>query len=159
MNIDPDRWQALRAAYANSVDASPPFMLLQEAHGRASRARSDLETFEARGAVGRRDQRHPDMQVSFQRGVDELKQRLATATAEVQRISDLSQKSSVRRNALRALLDGVKAWARQQSPPITLPGDDEISMGDFSASSVRIAAPSSGREFAPSLAPRQASRA
>jgi hypothetical protein len=148
MQIDEARWRALLAAYRNAVDASPPFMLLQEAHGRASRARADLEAFEARGAVGQRSQRHPDVNLSFTRGVDELRQRVAEAEREVQRISALQQQSSARRNALRALLDGVKAWARQQSPPITLPGDDEISMGGFSASSVHIATPP-GREFAP----------
>ena len=38
--VDLDRWQALRVAYANATDASPSFRLLQEAHGRASRARA-----------------------------------------------------------------------------------------------------------------------
>jgi hypothetical protein len=65
MDIDLDRWQALLAAYANAVDASPPFMLLQEAQGRWSRANADLEDFKARGAVGRRDQRNPDIELSF----------------------------------------------------------------------------------------------
>jgi hypothetical protein len=147
MDIDLDRWQALRAAYANAVDASPPFMLLQEAHGRASQARSDLETFEARGAVGRRDQRHPDMQANFERGVAELTQRVAEAEREVKRIEALQRQSSARRNALRQLVDGVREWAKAQSPP--LPGDDDAVTGltGFPESSVHIRTPP-GREFA-----------
>src|SRR5438552_1639916 len=117
MDIDPDRWQALLASYKNSIDSSPAFMLLQEAHGRASRSRGDLETFKARGAVGQRSQRHPDMQASFQRGVAELEQRVEVAAAEVQRISTLQQQSSARRNALQQLVDQVRAWAQAQSPP------------------------------------------
>src|SRR5260370_33642222 len=119
MDIDSDRWLSLLAAYRNSVDASPPFNLLQEAHGRASRARSDLEVFEARGAVGQRSQRYPDMQASFQRGVDELTQRVAEAEREVQRIEALQRQSSARRNTHGGLVDGVKAWAKNHS--ISLP--------------------------------------
>ena len=141
MDIDLDRWQALLAAYANSVDASPSFGLLQEAHGRASRARADLEDFKARGAVGRRDQRNPDMTANFERGVAELTQRVEVAAAEVQRISALQQQSSARRNQLNQLIDGVKAWARQQSPPIILPGDDDMSMIGFSPTSTILMRP------------------
>src|SRR5580704_17779994 len=151
-DIDPDRWQGLLAAYRNAVDSSPPFMLLQEAHGRWVRARSDLEAFEARGAVGRRDQRHPDMQASFQRGVDELTQRVASADAEVKRIEALQRQSSARRNALRQLVDGVREWAKAQSPPINLPGDGDAvtvtGMTGFAESSVHIPTPP-GRDFAP----------
>jgi hypothetical protein len=139
MDIDLDRWQALLTAYRNSVDASPPFMLLQEAHGRASRARADLEDFEARGAVGQRSPRHPDMQASFTRGVDELTKRLEVATAEVKRISALQGQSSARRNALRQLVDGVRTWAKAQS--INLPDDDAMQMTGFAASSVHIPTP------------------
>jgi hypothetical protein len=138
--------QALLAAYANAVDASPPFMLLQEAQGRWSRANADLEDFQARGAVGRRDQRNPDMQASFQRGVDELGQRVAEAEREVQRISALQRQSSARRNGLKQLVDQVRAWAKAQSPPITLPGDDDaVWMPGFAAASVHVATPP-GRE-------------
>jgi uncharacterized small protein (DUF1192 family) len=154
-DIDPDRWRGLVAAYRNSVDSSPPFMLLQEAQGRWARSRADLEDFEARGAVGQRDQRNPDIELSFKRGVAELEQRVAAADAEVKRISALQRQAHERRSALQQLVDGVRAWARQQSPPITLPGDDEISMGGFSASSTHIPTPAGGREFAPSVAPRQ----
>jgi hypothetical protein len=161
MDIDLDRWQALRAAYANGVDASPPFMLLQEAHGRASRARADLEDFQARGAVGRRDQRHPDMQANFERGVAELTQRVEVAAAEVQRISALQQQSSARRNALQQLVDGVRQWAQAQCRPIRLPGDDDAVTGmtGFAESSVHIPMPP-GREFAPpqTVTPRQGGR-
>lgn len=34
MDIDQDRWLRLLAALRNAVDSSPPFTLLQEAHGR-----------------------------------------------------------------------------------------------------------------------------
>jgi hypothetical protein len=150
MDIDPDRWLSLLAAYRNSVDASPPFMLLQEAHGRASRARADLEDFEARGAVGRRDQRHPDMQANFERGVAELTHRVAEAEREVKRLDALQRESSARRNALGALVDGVKAWAKEHS--INLPGDDAVTitgMTGFGTAAVCMPTPSSGREFAP----------
>jgi hypothetical protein len=155
--IDPDRWQDLLAAYRNSVDASPPFMLLQEAHGRASRARADLEDFKARGAVGRRDQRHPDMTANFERGVAELTQRVAEAEREVKRLDALQRQSSARRNTHGGLVDGVKAWANKHS--ISLPGDGDAltvtGMTGFAESSAHVATPSSGREFAPSVAPRQ----
>lgn len=149
MDIDLDRWQALLAAYRNADDSSPPFMLLQEAHGRASRARSDLEAFEARGAVGRRDQRHPDMQASFQRGVDELKARLAEVEAEVRRVELLSKACAAKRWALHALVESCRGWARSQSPPVVLPGDGDANtitgMSGFAKSSTRIATPP-GRE-------------
>jgi uncharacterized small protein (DUF1192 family) len=147
MDIDLDRWQALLAAYANAVDASPRFMLLQEAQGRWSRANADLEDFKARGAIGRRDQRNPDIELSFKRSVAELEQRLASAAAEVKRIDALQKHAGARRNQLKQLIDGVKACARQQSPPIILPGDDDMSMSGFSATSVHIPTPP-GREFA-----------
>ena len=147
MDIDLDRWQALRAAYANSVDASPPFMLLQEAQGRWSRANADLEDFKARGAVGRRDQRNPHIELSFKRSVAELEQRVASAASEVKRIDALQKQAGARRNQLNQLIDGVKAWARQQSPLIILPGDEDMSMSGFSATSVHIRTPP-GREFA-----------
>jgi uncharacterized small protein (DUF1192 family) len=156
MDIDLDRWQALRAAYANAVDASPPFMLLQEAQGRWSRANADLEDFKARGAVGRRDQRNPDIELSFKRSVAELEQRVAEAEREVKRLDALQRQSSARRNTQGELVDGVKAWAKKHS--ISLPGDDAVTitgMTGFGAAAVRMPTPSSGREFAPSVAPRQ----
>jgi hypothetical protein len=141
MDYDPDRWLALLTAYRNSVDASPPFTLLQDAQGRWARARADLEDFQVRGAVGRRDVRNPDLEATYKRSVAELEQRVAAADAEVKRISALQQQSSARRNHLRQLVDGVRTWAKAQSPPIPLLGDDEISMGGFSASSVHIPTP------------------
>jgi hypothetical protein len=158
MDIDPDRWQALLAAYANSVDASPAFALVQEAQSRWARARADLEDFEARGAVGQRDQRHPDVRANFERGVAELTQRVVKAEREVKRIEALQRQSSARRNGLGQLVDGVRQWAQAQSPPITLPGDDAVTitgMIGFGTAAVRVPTPSSGREFAPSVAPRQ----
>jgi hypothetical protein len=150
-DIDPGRWWTLLAAYRNAEDPSPPFMLLQEAHGRWSRANADLEDFKARGAVGRRDQRNPDMTSNFERSVDELTQRVAEAEREVKRIEALQRQASTRRNHLWQLVDGVRAWAKAQSPPIRLPGDDDAvtGMAGFAESSVHIAPPSSGREFAP----------
>jgi hypothetical protein len=150
MDIDPDRWQALLAAHANACDVSPSIMLLQEAHGRASQAQSDLEQFKARGALGRRDRRYADVTASFERGVDELTQRVAEAEREVKRLDALQRQSSARRNALRALLDGVRAWAKAGS--LNLPGDAAAAITGltaFAESSTRIATPSSGREFAP----------
>jgi hypothetical protein len=74
LDIDPDQWQRLLAAYRNAVDESPSFTLLQEAHGRWARARSDLEHFKARGATGQRDMRYRDVAASFQRDVAEHEQ-------------------------------------------------------------------------------------
>ncbi len=34
MDIDLDRWRSLLASYKNSIDSSPPFMLLQQAQQR-----------------------------------------------------------------------------------------------------------------------------
>src|SRR5260370_22262851 len=98
MDIDLDRWLSLLASYKNSIDSSPPFMLLQTAEQTWARSKADLETFEARGAVGQRSQRDPDIELSFKRSVAELEQRVASAAAEVQRISALQQQSSARRN-------------------------------------------------------------
>jgi hypothetical protein len=149
MDIDLDRWQALRAAYANAVDASPPFMLLQEAHGRASRARADLEDFQARGAVGRRDQRrHPDLEKTYQHSVSELEQRLAAADREVKRIEALQRRSAAQRVNLQRLIDGVKKWAADNA--MILPDqDDSMHMPGFAGPSpVVIPTPSStGRSW------------
>jgi uncharacterized small protein (DUF1192 family) len=145
-DIDPDRWQALLTAYRNAVDATPPFALLQTAQQTWARANSDLEDFQARGAVGRRDVRNPDLESTYQRSVAELEQRVAAADAEVKRISALQGKASAHRNALGQLVDSVRQWAKAQSPPITLPGDDDMQMTGFSSSSVHIPTPS-GREF------------
>ena len=107
-DIDLDRWQALLTAYRNAVNSSPPFGLLQTARQTWSQARSDLEAFEARGAVGRPDQRNPDITASFQRGVAELQQRVAAADGEVKRISTLQRQANARRNALRQVVDQVR---------------------------------------------------
>ena len=123
------------------LNLSPPFGLLQTAQQTWSQARSDLEAFEARGAVGRPDQRNPDITASFQRGVAELQQRVAAADGEVKRISTLQRQANARRNALRQVVDQVREWARQNS--IVLPGDDDaVRVPGFAASSVHIATPS-----------------
>jgi hypothetical protein len=141
-DVDPDRWHALLAAYRNSVDASPPFLLLQTAHNRALQAQSDLERFKVRGALGRRDQCNPDMQASFQRGVDELTQRVAEADREVKRIEALQRQSAAQRVNLQQHVDGVRQWAHDNS--ITLPSEGDVhDMTGFAASTVRIATPTS----------------
>jgi uncharacterized small protein (DUF1192 family) len=147
MDIDLDRWQSLLAAYADSVDSSPPFMRLQTAQQTWARSKADLETFEARGAGGQRDRRNPDLEATYKRSVAELEQRVASAAAEVRRISALQQQSSARRNALRQLVDGVRQWAMAQSPPINLPGggDDVTGMIGFAESSVNFPS-AAGRE-------------
>ncbi|HEY6735078.1 MAG TPA: hypothetical protein VI256_15025 [Roseiarcus sp.] len=142
MDIDPDRWLALLAAYRDGRDTTPAFSLLQEAQGRRPRANSDLEDFQSRGAVGRPDHRNPDMQASFKRGVDELELRLAEAGREVKRIQTLQRQASERRNALQRLIDGVREWAQAQSPPISLAGDDDTTrMSGFTAASVHVPQP------------------
>jgi hypothetical protein len=156
--IDEVRWRALLAALANAKDTSPSFGLLQEAQGRWARAHSDLEQYRSRGPSGQPDLRNVDMAASFARGVAELEQRVADADREVKRVDGLLRETNARHNVLAQQVDGVRAWARQQS--ITLPGDDEISMGGFSASSTRIATPPGREPFGmssaqPAVAPRQ----
>ena len=159
--VDLDRWQALRVAYANATDASPSFRLLQEAHGRASRARADLEGLQnaRRGRPARPATSWPAS--TFERGVAELTQRVEVAASEVQRIDALQRTAGARRSALQQLVDGVRRWASQQSPAITLPGDGDgmtvSGLTGFAASTMHIAT-SPGREFAPSVAPRQGRR-
>lgn len=139
MDLDLDRWNRLRDALANANDASPAFMLLQDAHGRAARARADLETYQRRGAAGQPTRRHPDVIASFDRGVKELEQRVAEAEHEVQRLDSLQRESGAARRQLQTLIDGIREWAA--SEPILLAGDEEISMARFSPSSVRLPAP------------------
>jgi hypothetical protein len=130
MDIDLDRWLALRAAYRNSVDASPAFMLVQAAQASYARARSDLEEFQARGALGRPDVRNPDVAASYARDVAELEARVTVAEAEVRRVETLSKACAAKRSALHALVDGVRAWARDNA--VTLPDqDDSVQMPGF----------------------------
>ena len=81
---------------------------------------------------------------------------MEASAREVKRIEALQGQSSARRNELRQLVDGVRAWAKAQS--LNLPGDDAVTitgMTGFGTAAVRMPTPSSGREFAPSVAPRQ----
>jgi hypothetical protein len=141
--IDADRFQGLVTALRNAIDSSPAFSLLQDAQGRWARARADLEDFQTRGPVGRRDVRNPDLNAAFQRGVAELEARLAEADREVKRIDALQRQSAAQRRTLQQLVDGVRAWARDNS--VKLPGEDDDvhDMTGFAASTVRIPTPSS----------------
>ncbi len=139
--VDADRYQALVAALRNTIDSSPAFSLLQDAQGRWARANADLEDFRSRGPVGRKD--NPDVVGSFNRGVAELEARLAEADREVKRLDALQKQSAARHLNLQRLVDGVRAWARDNS--VTLPDqDDTVHMPGFGVpSSVRIPTPSS----------------
>jgi hypothetical protein len=146
--VDADRYQTLIAALKNSIDTSVPFATLQEAHARASRARVDLETFQERGAVGQRGQRrHPDLERTHEKSVNELTQRLDAAAREVRRVEALQRQSAARRQTLQQLVNAVRAWARQQSPPVMLSGDDDVhDMSGFAAATVRIVTPPAAAE-------------
>ena len=143
MQVDEARWRALVDALANANDTSPAFRLLQQAHGRWSRARSDLETFQKRGASGVATERNPDVTASFQREVAELEARVGAADREVKRIEALHRETSAQRGALQALVDGCRAWAAAQSPPVRLPddSDDVRQLAGFASSSVHVSTP------------------
>lgn len=141
IDIDPDRWQRLLAAYRNAVDTSPPFIRLQEAHATAARARADLDRYQTQGPEGQRDARNPHIEKTFKRGVAELEQRIAAAAREVRRIEDLQREAATRRSGLQQQIDGIRQWARQQSPPVVLPGDDEVQMTGFASAAVRVPQP------------------
>ena len=80
---------------------------------------------------------------AFQRGVAELEARLAEADREVKRIEALQRQSAAQRRTLQQLVDGVRAWARDNS--VTLPDqDDSVQMPGFAGPSpVHIPTPSS----------------
>jgi hypothetical protein len=144
--VDPDRYQALVAALRNAIDSSPAFSLLQGAQGRWARANADLHDFRSRGPVGRKD--NPDVTASFERGVAELEARLAEADREVKRLDALQKQSAARHLNLQRLVDGARAWARDNS--VRLPDqDDTVHMPGFGVpSSVLIPTPSStGRSW------------
>jgi hypothetical protein len=134
-HVDETRWRNLVAAERNARDASPSFTLLQEAQGRWSRARSDLEIFRSRGAIGQASARHSpdDIAKAFERGVRELEARVAAAEAEMRRVESHANECADRRAALHALVEGVRAWAKAQNPPIALPGDDDVRVPGFGA--------------------------
>jgi hypothetical protein len=157
MDIDPDRWLSLLAAYRNSVDASPPFMLLQEAQSRWARARADLrwvssatprskfacmsgcrwlEDFEARGAVGRRDHAFTPS---------------TSSPCVLRRALDCRCRASSRLTSRSASALGEEA----QHQPARRRRRYDHGHDRLRAAAVRMPTPSSGREFAPSVAPRQ----
>jgi hypothetical protein len=126
MEFDETRWRALLDAHRNAVDAMPSFALELETQQRSSQARNDLEIFKSRGATGQASARHSpdDIAAAFQHGVRELEARVTGAEDERRRVEDHAAACAAKRSALHALVDGVRAWARAQTPPIMLPGDD-----------------------------------
>jgi hypothetical protein len=139
MEIDEARWLRLLDALRNSVDSSPNFILLQAAQTRWAGANRDLEKYKARGAMGRPD--NPHVAASFERAVSELQQRVTEAQREVSRIEVLLRQASARRAVLEGLVNGVRTWAKAQSPPITLPGDDATRVAGFAAGTVHVPTP------------------
>jgi hypothetical protein len=160
MDLDLNRWHALVEARRNAEHDGPTPLQLQQAQTAAAQAQADLDLYRARGATGRGDTRNSPAEINahFARSITELEARVVERKREADRIAARSKACAERRNALARLVGGVREWAKAQSPPIRLPGDDDAVTGmtGFPSTSLHISTPP-GREFAPSqtVAPRQ----
>lgn len=142
MQIDTDRWQRLRRAEADAVDDGPSVLQVQDANDRRARVRDELARFKASGpqglATGRPTARaHVGVEIkagfgghdpegvtrAFDRDVRELEARVAEAEREAARLAERLHQCSQRRFALQRLMEDVRRWATEQSPPVILPGD------------------------------------
>ena len=143
VDLDLDRWHRLRAAAADAEHDGPAFVDVQAANDRQARARAQLASFKAAGARGNPSgppmahahagetimpgiggHSPDDVARSFKSSVAELEARVAAAEREAQRLADLLQQCSARRNALHQLIENVRRWAAAQTPPVMLPGDE-----------------------------------
>ena len=65
-----------------------------------------------------------DIARSFASSVAELEAQAAEAEREAKRLADRFHQCAERRNGLHRIVEDVRRWAAQQSPPVTLPGDE-----------------------------------
>ena len=143
MQIDTERWQRLRAAVADAQNDGPAFVDVQAAGDRRARARAQLARFKAAGAQGFASgppmaHAHAgetilpgigghgpdDVARSFAASVRELEARVAEAERQAKRVADRMHVCAQRRSALSRLIEDVRRWAAEQSPPVNLPGDE-----------------------------------
>ena len=152
MDLDRDRWLALLTAYRNARDEGPALLQIQQSQSAVAQAQADLDRFRARGPTGHGDRRNSpaDVVADFDRSIAELEARVVERQREADRVAARSKACAAKRNALGRLVDGVREWAKAQSPPINLPGDDDdgVQMPPFAASTTRIPT-SPAREFVP----------
>jgi hypothetical protein len=156
--VDETRWHNLLNAWRDARDDGPTPLQLQQAATAAAQAQADLDHYRARGATGHANRRSSpaDVVADFTRGCDELEARVVERNREADRVAARSKACAERRNLLGRLVEGVREWAKEHS--INLPGDDAVTitgMTGFGTAAVRMPTPSSGREFAPPVAPRQ----
>jgi uncharacterized small protein (DUF1192 family) len=166
MDLDLDRWRRLRRADADAADDSPTFVQVQEANDRRARAQITLARFKADGPRGHASgpplaraagetiiepgiggHSHDDVARSFKTSVAELEARVAAAEGESARLTERLRVCNERRSALQRLIEDVRRWAAEQTPPIVLPGDDGRFVpppGIVGARSVHIAGPPPG---------------
>ena len=65
-----------------------------------------------------------DVTKAFNSSVRELEARVAAADGEADRLAERLRECNARRNGLSQLVEGIRTWAAEQTPPIALPGDD-----------------------------------
>jgi len=136
--IDLTRWQELLDALASARDGGVPFQRLQEAQKRWVQENSNLELHRSRGPRGKPDPRRPDLAAVFARDIVELEARLASAAHEVKRIETVQAEAGAKLAVLQGLVDSIWAWAAAQSPPVMLPGAQQLEMQGFAATSLHI---------------------
>jgi hypothetical protein len=159
MDVDPDRWSALRDALHDAQEAMPQFIALQDSQSRRTLARATLEHFKAKGpqgAVSRATHRaaHPgeqmladtmgrhsqdDIDKAFERSVAELKARVTAAEHDAKRIEQRHRQCTERLATLRRLVEACRAWAVEQG--VVLPGEEARVVR---ATTVHIAGPPPG---------------
>jgi hypothetical protein len=144
MQFDEARWRRLLDAYRNAVDDGPTFPQLQAAQQRRTQARNILAGFKARGARGNLDRKHlntDDLERAHDNSVRELEQRVVEAEHETERVEARSRAAAERRAVLGLLVEGVRAWAAAQEPPVRLPGDDASVLPTMGVPAPRLVSP------------------
>ena len=152
--VDETRWHNLLNAWRDARDDGPTPLQIQQSYSAAAQAQADLDQFRARGPTGHGDRRNSpaDVVADFDRSIAELEARVVERQREADRVAARSKACAAKHSALHALVESCRTWAAAQSPPITLPGDDDgmtvTGLTGFVESSTHIATPP-GREFMP----------